>query len=105
VYADDPGVSVCVRDAADRRRRQQVADSPELMDSVLDVAPMAVVVMQPDGSILRASRRWTRTVEAMTGPASATRDGASYFTAIERTASPDAARQLRERIDALRGPA
>lgn len=106
VYADDLGLSVCLRDAEERRRRrQQLADASELMRSVLDVVPLPVVVMEPDGRIRTASQRWARVVAAMAGHAPAAQDGANYFAQIERTASPDAARQLRERIDALGGPA
>lgn len=107
VYGDHLGVSVCLRDAGERRLRlEERAATSELMHTVLEALPLSIVIMEPDGTILTASQRWGRMGEVMDGPDPADPACGNYFKTMEQTALPDEARQLRERIDALgSGPA
>lgn len=72
--------------------------SPELTGAVFDQLPLPVVLIEPDGTILAASRRWTRPGEILDDSAPLRAVGGNYFHTVEhRTPAADAA-QLRERL-------
>jgi len=102
VFADELGVSVCFGDTDERQRHiDETAASSHLMRTLLEVLPFSIVIMEADGTILSASRRWRRIREALTESEPMGNDDGNYFDTLQRATSPQTMGQLRERMDAL----